>query len=292
MTEISLFSLSPYLFLLAAVCFSLGGKGERWILAMLVPALIFAFLNEIIGVAALGIMLIAPLALFVWINHFFANLLRGVGFIIFVVSAFLMVSHHLPDIQNLKLFDQLVFNQGSAAFDMYLNFDKVYLAVVLFTLLPPLERQMPFRSSWGLIIKYFAVAVLVLLPMALGLGFVELQTNTNPYLILWAVNNFFFVCFAEEVIFRRFIQNQLVHQLRNKQYGDLVAIFLGALVFGAAHISGGLVYVALSSVAGIFYGLCFYHTCNVRSAMAIHFMVNLAHAFLFTYPFAAASLGQ
>ena len=50
------------------------------------------------------------------------------------------------------------------------------------------------------------------------------------------------------------------------------------------HYQGGLSYVALATVAGIFYGMAYYKSGRLISAIAVHFLLNLTHALFFTYP--------
>ena len=288
MSDISFFELSPYLCLFLSVLFSLRGKNPVVPMALLVPAVILGFLNQMFAPLGLLVLILTPVSFFVWVNHFFAELMRKLGLVVFLVCAVILAIHELPGLNNFKLFDQVVFSDNSAPFNMYLNFDKAYLGIVMFNLLPPLDKVVEFKKSLWLVFRYLLVTALFLGPAAYFSGYVLWEPKANPYLALWALNNFFFVCFFEETIFRRFIQNQLVHYFRNTQYGDLVAIFLGAVIFGLAHIAGGMAYVALATLAGIFYGLCFYHSCNVRTSMLLHFSVNLIHSLLFTYPFYAS----
>lgn len=286
MTEVNLINLAPYLFLLLAVLFCLANPRSKIALFSLIISFVIAFFTKTVQWPSLIAYVVAPASLFIWINHYFADLLRKFGFLVFVFMGYLMVSHNLPEVNNLKIFDQIIFGPGSAAFDMFLNYDKVFLALIIFMLHPKMDKEIPFKNTYWKILKYYVLAIIFLAAPAVYFGYIQFQPSTNPFLLLWAVNNLFFVCFAEEVIFRRFFQTYLVNYFRNTQYGDLVAVFLASLVFGFAHWNGGWAAMGLATVAGVFYGLCFYHTNNVRSSMTLHFMVNLTHAILFTYPYA------
>ena len=270
-TEITFFETSPYLFLLSSVILSLWGRALNLRLILLVPALVLGFLNQIFDVFGLILLLTTPLSFFIWVNHYFAELMRKLGFVVFIFCGFILATHQLSALDNLKIFENLVFSSNSAPFNMYLNFDKVYLALVIFNLIPPLEKSIDFRQSLFVVLKYFLVLLFVFLPVCIGLGYVFWQPKANPYLVLWAINNFFFVCFFEEVVFRRFLQNQIVHYFRNTQYGDLVAIFITAVIFGVAHFSGGFVYVGLATLAGFFYGPLFlpHLQCSQLDAFAL-----------------------
>ena len=48
-----------------------------------------------------------------------------------------------------------------------------------------------------------------------------------------------------------------------------------------------LTYVLLSTLAGVGYGAAYHVTGRVEAGMLVHFLLNLTHLFLFTYPFAA-----
>ena len=287
MIEVSLWSLSPFLLLLASVMFSLTSAQKKTSSVFLVASLLFAFLSQQMMWPGSLLLVALPLTLLLWINHYFAETLRKLGFLVFLVLSFLLLTDYMAGVPSLKIFDQLLFAERSAPFDLYLNYDKVFLAVVLFLMLPRLERQVKLSLSIPIILKYYVLAVTLLLPLALLLGYVRWEVHGNPYILIWVVNNFFFVAFAEEVIFRRFVQTGLLHYFRSTQYGDFLAIFGAALLFGLTHWAGGFTYVLLASLAGVFYGFCFYQTSNVRSALVLHFMVNLTHAVFFTYPYAS-----
>jgi membrane protease YdiL (CAAX protease family) len=45
-----------------------------------------------------------------------------------------------------------------------------------------------------------------------------------------------------------------------------------------------LLYVVLSTVAGLFYGYAFWKTDRIQSSILVHFSVNLVHFLFFSYP--------
>jgi membrane protease YdiL (CAAX protease family) len=52
------------------------------------------------------------------------------------------------------------------------------------------------------------------------------------------------------------------------------------------HHHGGTIYVALSFIAGLFYGYAMMLTKRIEASIIVHFIVNLVHILMFTYPYA------
>lgn len=288
MTEISFFSFSPYLVLLLAVFASLLGRKAQVVFALLPVALLLGFVNQQFNLWGLLILILTPITFFIWEHHHFADSLRKLCLWVFLICSVILGLHYLPGLSNLKIFEQVVLTNNAPPFDMFLNFDKCYLALVIINILQPLDRMMPFKASLLKVSKYYLITSLLVFPLAWSLGVLSFQINSNPYILIWALNNFLLVCFFEEIVFRRFLQTQMVSLFRNVQYGDLLAIFMVAVLFGLAHFSGGWVYVGFATLAGLIYGLCFYQVGNYRSTMLLHFAVNLTHVLFFTYPYAAS----
>ena len=100
---------------------------------------------------------------------------------------------------------------------------------------------------------------------------------------IWILVNLFFTCLAEEAIFRRLIQQRIYDPVSGK-YALLVSLLVASLAFGLAHYNGGVLYILLASVAGLFYGYIYYITKIIESAMFLYVLFNLTHLLLFTYP--------
>jgi membrane protease YdiL (CAAX protease family) len=74
--------------------------------------------------------------------------------------------------------------------------------------------------------------------------------------------------------------------LKNRPYGDHLALLLASLLFGLVHAGAGAQWVLLASLAGVGYGLA-YRFGGLGAAIATHFGLNLLHFALFTYPMLA-----
>ena len=71
--------------------------------------------------------------------------------------------------------------------------------------------------------------------------------------------------------------------LSGKPGGTAIALSITAVLFGLAHLPGGIDYVMLATVAGIGYGWSYYRTGHIEAAILTHFTLNALHFLLFTY---------
>jgi membrane protease YdiL (CAAX protease family) len=206
-----------------------------------------------------------------------------------VAVALGFASHMIPGFHNLQLWNALKVSENSLPYNMYLNFDKTIAAVILVLAKGLLVGQ---PGLWGkravtqtAILTGGCIALIV--PLAVVSGYVHFDPKFPDVFWMWALNNLIFVCFAEEVIFRGVIQNHFVQVASRWQISPTVPLMLTALLFGLMHFQGGIAYIAFATIAGLFYGYAYHRTGRLESAIAVHFLLNLCHFLLFTYPAAA-----
>lgn len=203
-----------------------------------------------------------------------------------LILAGALSNYLLPGFHNLPVFQDHAFSSNSAPFTMYLNFDKTSAGLLLY-LLWIRDREDPWtRAKLKTAGLTLAVLILAMLPLAYAMGYVRLEPKWPALWWVWMLNNLFFVCLAEEALFRGFIQASL----RGRGAPAALAIAVAAALFGLAHYRGGLSYIALATVAGVFYGYAFERTRRLGASMLVHFGLNLVHFFLFTYPFYVRTL--
>jgi len=215
--------------------------------------------------------------------------IRGLIFIGLGLAACLFGLHLMPGFENLQITKDLKLSEFSCPFPMYLNFDKVMIGIILFIFSPLMLAEKPLdKDDLKTTFQLFGLcAVCVLVPAYLT-NYVKFDFKVPSISFIWILNNLFFVCFAEEVIFRGVLQNFLKEVLakyfaKNK-YLEYLPIITTALIFGVLHFQGGLIYIALSTIAGLFYGYTYHKTGKLFSSMLVHFGVNFTHFIFFTYP--------
>lgn len=191
--------------------------------------------------------------------------------------------HLIPGFHNLLVLKNVKFGSDALPFSLYLNLDKTIVGLIILGLTLNLASS---TDEWKQLLKQVAcklpIAALIILPLSFALGFIKFEPKLPQYLWIWIIANLFFTCVAEEGLFRGFFQESL-----NKltyRYSEYVAIIIPALLFGIIHFPGGIKYVILATLAGIIYGWVYKVTKRIEASILTHFLLNLTHILLFTYP--------
>jgi membrane protease YdiL (CAAX protease family) len=119
---------------------------------------------------------------------------------------------------------------------------------------------------------------------ALATHYVRIDPKLPPQTRLWALDNLFFVCFAEEALFRGLIQGGLTKLAPSTSQWKWLPLVVSSMLFGIDHYEGGLRYILLAAFAGVFYGHAYWKTNKIQSSIFVHFGLNLTHFLLFSYP--------
>ncbi|MGZ9898324.1 lysostaphin resistance A-like protein [Shewanella gaetbuli] len=186
--------------------------------------------------------------------------------------------HLAPGFNNVKVLDQVMTGPHSIPFTMYLNIDKPLIFFGLLLSYPAiLGNKLTLNRK---AILFTAIPLFSLLLIAWAVGILRPELTIPYWWWLFLLNNLFITCVAEEAFFRGFIQQSL-----SKHFGWLVGITIASLLFGFAHIGGGLLLVTFATLAGIGYGLVYHYSSRLWVAVLLHFLFNFSHLLFFTYPF-------
>ena len=219
-------------------------------------------------------------------NYYISNVLKFLRLLLLLLIAACFAFHIIPGFQNDLVLDRIVISSSSIPFSMYLNFDKTMMGIILFlsSNLYDNEKQLNLKS---LAITLLLAASCSLLMMILGVlfGYIKFDFKIPNIIFIWCLNNLFFVCFTEEILFRGIIQNQLKY-LRLDKYIPHIHLILASLIFGLAHFKGGELYILLAFMTSIFYGFAYEITGRILCAILVHFYLNFIHIIFFTYPMA------
>lgn len=206
-------------------------------------------------------------------------------FSLFAMLALAMFLHIVPGFNNLIIFQEIEFSPDSVPFTMHLNFDKTLVGLfILLFIVKPQEAKPLSREHMLVTGKLLLGLITLFIPIALATQYIRVDLKLPELSWIWLLNNLFFVCLAEEAFFRCIIQKGLIHTLPKTKTGTIASIFIASALFGLAHFRGGLGYVVLATIAGLFYGYAYQRTHRLESAILIHFGLNTTHFLLFSYP--------
>lgn len=252
---------------------------------MLGAAVVLGFIAQRLALPALVPIVLLTGATRLLRNQSTSPWLRGLVSALVILLSVGLGAHLLPGFNNLKVIDQARISADGIPFSLYLNFDKTLIGILILGHLHPLLHK---PGDWLRMLKIAlpraVPLVLALAALALALRYVAFDPKIPDTLGIWASTNLLLVCPAEEAFFRGFIQRNLTHLLRDFRYGPILALALASLLFGIAHFGGGPSYVLFATLAGAGYGWIYARTQSIEASILTHFLLNLFHFLVLTYP--------
>lgn len=303
MTALGLYLMIPYIILSVLIVGLFFARSRELPTLFTVISILVAFMCgtimfwpiNIIGLLAIGIFW--GLCELHWRNRSTKEWINAIRLTLLVGVALAFANHLMPGFHNLRVITDIQISASSSPFTMYLNFDKTIAAVILALSSGILPKQTsPFgKKSLAEVLKISTLCIALLIPLAMLSGYVTFDPKYPEPFWLWAFNNLLFVCFAEEVIFRGIIQNYLMQVAQRYRISSFIPILLTSVLFGTlllGHLHGGIIYIAFATISGLFYGYAYHITGRLEAAILVHFIVNLTHFLLFSYPMAANMLAS
>lgn len=206
-------------------------------------------------------------------------------FLILVLSIPLLFHFSMMGFDNYKYLNAVTLSENSTSYSLYFNLDKT--AVGIFIIGFSFQSlKIDVLAIFKQVAITFLVMALLFFVLATVLGYSKFEPKLPHFTPVWIVVNLFFTCLTEEAIFRKLIQQRIFDSLSKShtKYALGVSLIVASLTFGLAHYNGGIMYIVLASVAGLFYGYVYHKTKRIESAMLLHVLFNLTHLLLFTYP--------
>jgi membrane protease YdiL (CAAX protease family) len=230
------------------------------------------------------------------------TIVRVMAFFCIVIIFFAVLHHKFPGFFNICALSHYKVSEKSLPYSMWFNFDRTFLATILCIYGTHYNgnRDELFLGRSGAVLwiaaGFGAVATSVAF-CALRTGYIEWDVKWPGIIGLWSLNNLFFCCLIEEIWFRMFLQNQIKQAAARMFDRNTIRyrphILITSVIFGIDHaIKGGLIYGVLALLAGFFYGSVYDGTGRIQYAWAVHFLFNVLHIILFTYPASTAILSR
>lgn len=231
-----------------------------------------------------GLLFIVLLCVLAWWSTTQNNMYIKRGLLCLVtLGCIALAAHLIPGFNNQLLIDKAVKSSLSNEFSMYFNVDKPFILAILLFAHPHLCKAMPpinvcFKNPKhdG---RLVAVMLMGIFPLAWLFDLIVFDVGLPSWWWVFAMNNLLITCVVEEAFFRGFLQHKL-----GRYVNVLGAWLLVSILFGLAHFAGGWQYMMVATLAGAVYGAVYLKTGRLTLAILAHFIVNLCHLAIFTYP--------
>ncbi len=283
-----LVALVPFALLLAAVI-GLWVHRAVWIVALLASIGAAYYTGALTGLAGLWLAILAALALAYRhvrglprsAQSLTLQWLFGLVFMALALAIALVV---LPGFPRIALTEAVPLTPDARPYGIGLGFSKVVTGILILGIINTERVRSPGELGRVLAksLPIFLVTASLVLMLTLAMEFTDFDPKWTTLFLVWAPVNLFFTCLSEEAFFRGFIQQVLASP--KTRWAVAIAIAVSALLFGATHFGGGLVFALASVVAGLGYALAYHLTRRIEAAIAVHFALNSSHFLLFTYP--------
>ena len=179
-------------------------------------------------------------------------------------------------------------HSGGLPFDLYINIAKALAGYIIVFFLVKYEHGDAYVISpvkQLLLIMFFASVALFCAYFLLDLKF---YVKDVKYIALFGAVNLLVTCVAEEAFMRILLQDQITRFFRKiisyKFSPEFLSLFLTTIIFVLIHAIHGMDIICVYAVAGFLYGLIYLLTKNLFMAIVVHFIVNIMHFSLLTYP--------
>ena len=279
-----------FLFLTLALCsvwappLPLGRRSAPLWLMLFVMALEWGLVGGVLDPVAISALVVLAGAAYACVAAP-QRWLRAVYGVAAAGLALALAMHKLPGFHNPLLLDRVVLSPGALPFSLYANFDKGAVGLILLALL--CRRVASWAELAGVLRRTAPLLVLTIaltLGFALAAGVVGVDLKLSAQTPLFITVNLLFTVVAEEAFFRGLLQARLAAALARFRWGAWLAVALSALLFGAAHLGGGLRYGILAGIAGLGYACAYQRTQRIEAAILVHIALNAVHFICFTYP--------
>jgi membrane protease YdiL (CAAX protease family) len=157
-------------------------------------------------------------------------------------------------------------------------------AFVLVRRLKGIGYSIGWGKNWGLyVVGSFVVFGCVAVPLGTGMHFITFAPQWGRWsgLLFTSVAILVFTAWPEELLFRGLLQNLLARDSKT----DWAGWWTASLLFGFSHITNlgfpNWRYVALATIAGIFYGWTWRKSGSIFASALVHAAVDVTWHILF-----------
>lgn len=206
--------------------------------------------------------------------------INGVAIGIELLMLFIVInllSHFVPGFNEVNIVSHARTGEMGGEYSLSYNFDKALIPFVLLAVMPSLFTNRPLRHPRRCYWFLLATSVPILLLMITACGSLKVDIYVPPWIEHFMLDNLFFICLAEEALYRGYLQRRLSLFL-----GTEAGLLASAAIYGLSHLAEGGVMVIIASILGIILGLAWMWSGRLWVPTLFHFVFNLLQLLFFT----------
>lgn len=190
--------------------------------------------------------------------------------------ALALATHQLPGWHNPQLAAPALIGNGSIAYGLQANFDKGFAGLLLLLAWPTAQTNPRLGLRRSLLLALLLVPLMLL--SGWGSGLISPDPKLHPLLPAFLFCNLFLTVIPEQAFFQGLLARALLLKLPLPAVMTLIA-----LLFAALH-QGPPLYLLLTALAALTHTLLFGLSSRLLPSIAAHWLMNVGHFVLFTYP--------
>lgn len=203
-----------------------------------------------------------------------------------VVITLGLYTHFVKGFNNIPLFLAWRSSLDATPLNIYANYDKGVVALLILGLyLPIIRTRNEFYKMLLATIPWTLLTITAILFLSDYFHLVKWDPKFPLITGIWLLIQLFLVVIPEEVFYRGFIQHEIAKNLKIPLSG-LFAVLLTSLIFALIHILfiPKFTFILCTFVTSLLYGTIYQLTGKIESSILTHYITNITHFFLFTYP--------
>ena len=217
---------------------------------------------------------------------------EGVGKYLYCVSAATILffglalkMHYVAGFENIKVVDGEQLSSDSLPYSLWFNLDTAIISLSILAMgFNSIKHVKTLFASFAKILPAAVFCIIALSVISVVIGLTRLDFKVPNFLLAWVFANLFITVLSEEALFRFFLQSHIQKLCRNFKYSGFVVLIIPAIFATLIHAFYGVGYYTLVFLAQLFYGYVYYKTNRIEISAIVHFMVNIIHLLMFSYP--------
>lgn len=275
-------------FALAMTFISFWVKRSPWIWgSFLLLAFALGYMAKLISPIAL-----APIGSLLILHTLLKGDIRGLARFILVSLAVAisigLALRFFKGFDTIPILEKVQISKNAYPYSLYLGFSKPFMGLfVLAVGFPLIGNLRDFGKMLKTAIPLILCGIILIAIASLYLGQIKWDPKWPQIFWFFAIENLIFVSIVEEAFWRGFVQKELFRWFGEKGiWANAACVVIAAFFFAALHYIWvpNLPFLTLIFLAGIVYGSIFQITRSLEASILCHWLFNITHILLFTYP--------